>query len=122
MTVDARKVILVVASVLCPPLAIFLVDGCSVQLLIGCLLALAGHIPGMLFALYVVHRHFNPPEGYLDLEQQPRITVQDDDEQTLGQPFAEGSSDGQSAAAADDATAPPPPAYETVLGDHKIQY
>ena len=48
------KIILIILSILLPPLAVFLKSGAGKDLLINIILCLFFYVPGILHALYVV--------------------------------------------------------------------
>ncbi|MDJ0533570.1 MAG: YqaE/Pmp3 family membrane protein [Xenococcaceae cyanobacterium MO_207.B15] len=50
------KIIQVVASILVPPLGVFLVTGISTSLIINILLTLLGWIPGVIHALWILSK------------------------------------------------------------------
>ena len=50
------KIIQVVASILLPPLGVFLVTGISSALIINILLTLLGWIPGVIHALWLLSK------------------------------------------------------------------
>jgi len=51
---ETNTVLLVVAAVLLPPLAVYLVEGISTRFWIGLVLTILAWVPGVLFALWVV--------------------------------------------------------------------
>ena len=53
-TTDSGKILLVVAAVLLPPLAVFLVRGIGTDFWISIVLTILAFLPGVLHALWVV--------------------------------------------------------------------
>lgn len=142
-TIDAnmslRIAILVVAAFVFPPLPVFLLLGVSPQLLVSLILSLAGHLPGVVYALYVVHQDTVHARRVRDIEQvvspleEPLLDQRDpqtssgdklggksvpkQSNKQLSTPLV--SSEGSSTPSE---TPQGPPAYETVVGDNKIQF
>ncbi len=50
------KIIQIVASILVPPLGVFLVTGISSALIINILLTLLGWVPGVIHALWILSK------------------------------------------------------------------
>ena len=50
------KIIQIVASILVPPLGVFLVTGISTALIINILLTLLGWLPGVIHALWILSK------------------------------------------------------------------
>ncbi len=50
------KIIQIVASILVPPLGVFLVTGISTALIINILLTLLGWVPGVIHALWILSK------------------------------------------------------------------
>ncbi|RKF58520.1 Plasma membrane proteolipid 3 [Erysiphe neolycopersici] len=58
----ANALISVVLSLFFPPLGVFIVAGCSTDLLINILLTLLGFFPGIVHALYVQYIYYDRRE------------------------------------------------------------
>lgn len=50
------KIVQVVASILLPPLGVFLMTGVSTALLVNILLTLLGWVPGIIHALWILNK------------------------------------------------------------------
>ncbi|GAA5858859.1 hypothetical protein JCM1840_006591 [Sporobolomyces johnsonii] len=60
------SILVILLSVFCPPLAVFLERGCGLDLLLNVLLSCLGYLPGMIHAVYIVLTYespivYNPP-------------------------------------------------------------
>ena len=48
-----NKILLIILSILLPPVAVFLKKGAKVELIISIVLMLLGFLPGVIYALYI---------------------------------------------------------------------
>ena len=53
-TSETNRLLLVIAAILLPPLAVALVDGVGLQLVISIILTILGWLPGVIHALWVI--------------------------------------------------------------------
>ncbi|ERF74843.1 hypothetical protein EPUS_03227 [Endocarpon pusillum Z07020] len=84
---DALPAILIVlVTILCPPVGVFMISGCSADLIINICLTLLGYIPGHLHAFYLEYVYFDRREkGRLgQIGSDPAPGVYSDNIQTGG--------------------------------------
>ncbi|KAJ7599299.1 hypothetical protein C8J56DRAFT_916366 [Mycena floridula] len=60
----SSDVVLIIAAVIFPPIAVFLVNGWGEDLLISALLTLVGYFPGLIHVFYLIYRKFQAEETY----------------------------------------------------------
>ncbi|KAF7509160.1 hypothetical protein GJ744_008387 [Endocarpon pusillum] len=79
-------VLIVLVTILCPPVGVFMISGCSADLIINICLTLLGYIPGHLHAFYLEYVYFDRREkGRLgQIGSDPAPGVYSDDIQTGG--------------------------------------
>jgi len=53
---DGKSFVALLCALLCPPVAVFFVDGCSCRFFLNIVLTLLFWIPGMLHAFWVILR------------------------------------------------------------------
>jgi uncharacterized membrane protein YqaE (UPF0057 family) len=73
----APALLIILITILVPPVGVFMVSGCSVDLLINICLTILGYIPGHIHAFYVEYVFFDRREksrlGQLTSENAPGI-------------------------------------------------
>ncbi|GAO49182.1 hypothetical protein G7K_3340-t1 [Saitoella complicata NRRL Y-17804] len=57
MASDCAAFLLVILTILVPPLAVFITTGCSVDFVINIFLTILGYIPGIIHAFYVEYKY-----------------------------------------------------------------
>ncbi|KAK9447038.1 uncharacterized protein V1518DRAFT_422062 [Limtongia smithiae] len=71
------SLVVIIASLFLPPLGIFLISGCSVDLLISFALTLLGYFPGLLHALYLLYVYYSRREdatnGIVNYDRAPGV-------------------------------------------------
>ncbi|KAG8955323.1 hypothetical protein FRC04_008674 [Tulasnella sp. 424] len=64
MRVKGGDIVLIIVAILFPPLAVFLMTGCSCDLLINILLTILGFIPGHIHAFWLIYKKMKAEETY----------------------------------------------------------
>ncbi|KIO31848.1 hypothetical protein M407DRAFT_241610 [Tulasnella calospora MUT 4182] len=64
MRIKGGDIVLIIVAILFPPLAVFLMTGCSCDLLINILLTVLGFIPGHLHAFWLIYKKIKAEEAY----------------------------------------------------------
>lgn len=134
--ITVRNAILIAGAFVLPPLPVFLIFGFSMQLLLGVVLSLMGHVPGVLYALWVIWLDNSERNGQTDIESAPSTSFFEE-EPALPPIAAEDSQDASEHSNHHDLSKPiqsssnneegslengAPPAYDNVVGDFKIQH
>jgi uncharacterized membrane protein YqaE (UPF0057 family) len=77
MSDAAPALLIVLITILCPPIGVFLVSGCGADLLVNICLTILGYIPGHIHAFYIEYVYFDRRErsrlGQLTAENAPGI-------------------------------------------------
>ena len=60
MPFTASDIFKIILAVILPPLGVFLERGCGPDLLINILLTILGYIPGIIHALYIIFKYWDP--------------------------------------------------------------
>jgi uncharacterized membrane protein YqaE (UPF0057 family) len=80
MSDAAPAILIVLITILFPPIGVFLVSGCGADLLVNICLTILGYIPGHIHAFYVEYVYFDRREksrlGQLTAEHAPGIYSQ----------------------------------------------
>lgn len=77
MSNPVPALLIVLITILLPPVGVFIVSGCSADLFINICLTILGYIPGHIHAFYVEYVYFDRREksrlGLLTAEEAPGI-------------------------------------------------
>jgi uncharacterized membrane protein YqaE (UPF0057 family) len=80
MSDAAPAILIVLITILCPPIGVFLVSGCGADLLVNICLTILGYLPGHIHAFYIEYVYFDRREksrlGQLTAENAPGIYSQ----------------------------------------------
>lgn len=134
-----RVAVLVFGAVVFPPLPVFLLCGISPQLLVALLLSLAGHLPGVAYALYVIYQDTHERRPLPDIEsftvsttspptavvvkpiEEPLLSNRHKDDPHQSKTTHSTPEQGPSDPTDFHNVSQPPPAYDLIVGDNKIQ-
>ncbi|KAK9464717.1 hypothetical protein V1512DRAFT_267751 [Lipomyces arxii] len=71
------SLIVIIASLFIPPLGVFFLSGCSVDLMINIGLTMLGYLPGLLHALYIEYVYYSRREdatnGVVNYDRAPGV-------------------------------------------------
>jgi uncharacterized membrane protein YqaE (UPF0057 family) len=80
MSDAAPALLIVLITILCPPIGVFLVSGCGADLLVNICLTILGYLPGHIHAFYIEYVYFDRRGksrlGQLTAEDAPGIYSQ----------------------------------------------
>ncbi|GHJ90252.1 hypothetical protein NliqN6_6654 [Naganishia liquefaciens] len=62
--VRSSDVLLIIVAILFPPAAVFMISGCTCDLLINICLTLLGYFPGHIHAFYLIYKKMQAEERY----------------------------------------------------------
>ncbi|KZT10400.1 UPF0057-domain-containing protein [Laetiporus sulphureus 93-53] len=64
MPIRGSDICLILVTILCPPVAVFFMSGCSCDLLINVCLTILGYIPGHIHAFWLIYKKMKAEERY----------------------------------------------------------